>query len=372
MVDTNRILKLDELLASALKNEIFPCAAVGFSRWNGKNYERFEKMYGYAELTPEKRKLKKEDSFDLASLTKALTTVPLLLIFISQNKISFATKLSEIYKNCPPDKNDITIHQLMSHCSGLPAHREYFRDLIQLPEGKRKEALQQAVLHEKLESKPGEKERYSDLGFILLGCILEKIGNSGLNLLSQELLYGPVKLQNELYYPFTQKKGTQGYVCTEKCIWTNKRLCGQVHDNNCRAVGGVTGHAGLFGTLNGVLKMSEHFLDQYRGRGEHPAYESELLRRCMKRIDGREWMRGFDTPSKENSSSGNYFSKKSSGHLGFTGTSFWIDLEKENIVILLTNRVYYGSDNWKIKEFRPQFHDLLVGKYKNISADSII
>lgn len=363
-MDTERILKLDELLTTALDNKVFPAAAVGFSRWNGKKYERFEKVYGYSGFAPEKRKLQKEDFFDLASLTKALTTVPLLLIFINLKKLSFETKLSEIFENCPADKKNITIKHLMSHCSGLPPHREYFHDLVCFPENKRKEQLLHSVLNEKLENRPGEKERYSDLGFILLGYILEKIGGNGLEQLAKELLYTPIKLQNELYYPAKQKKGTEGYVCTEKCIWTKKMLSGQVHDDNCRAVGGVTGHAGLFGTLNGVLQMSEHFLDQYKGRGEHQAYRNELLKQCMNKKEGSEWMLGFDTPSQENSSSGKYFSQESAGHLGFTGTSFWIDLEKENIVVLLTNRVYYGRENWKIREFRPLLHDLLLGAEK--------
>lgn len=360
-MDKKKILKLDELLSTALTNKVFPCAAVGFSRWTGEKYERFEKGYGHTELTPEKRKLQKYDFFDLASLTKALTTVPLLLIFISQKTISFETKLPEIFTDCPSDKENITIRQLMSHCSGLPPHREYFHDIIQLPEADRKEALLQVVLHEELESEPGRKEQYSDLGFILLGFILEKIGGRSLDVLAEELLYSPVKLQNALVFPGKQKNGTRGYVCTEKCIWTQKMLSGQVHDDNCRAVGGVAGHAGLFGTLDGVLQMTENLLDQYQGRGKHPEYENDLLRQCMLREDGREWIRGFDTPSVINSSSGSYFSQESAGHLGFTGTSFWIDLQKQSIVVLLSNRVYYGRDNWQIREFRPLLHDLLMG-----------
>lgn len=359
-MDKKRIAELDNLIISALNNDIFPCAAVAFTQWNGKNYDCFNKKYGYAQLIPDKRILKKNDFFDLASLTKAITTVPLVLYLIEKKSIQLDTRLSDIFFTCPKDKRAISIRQLLSHSSGLPAYREYFKELIKIPLKERKENLLKKILNEKLDSEPGTGEDYSDLGFILLGFIIEKVTGKELDVLAENNIYNHLKLQNDLFFPGINKNKDKGYVCTEKCIWEQKMLCGLVHDDNCRAVGGVTGHAGLFGTLNGVIKFTESLLDQWQGRAEHPAYGNTLLRQAMSRKKRATWTLGFDTPSIKGSSSGNYFSKESVGHLGFTGTSFWIDPQKDCIAILLTNRVHPNRDNWKIKEFRPLFHDILM------------
>lgn len=124
-------------------------------------------------------------------------------------------------------------------------------------------------------------------------------------------------------------------------------LCGEVHDENCRSMGGVAGHAGLFGTVEGVLSICSHLLRQWRGDEEHPNYSSNLLRDIFAYRSDSAWRYGFDTPSKINSSSGQLFSSLSVGHLGFTGTSFWIDLERGVAVVLLTNRVHPSRANEK-------------------------
>ena len=125
-------------------------------------------------------------------------------------------------------------------------------------------------------------------------------------------------------------------------------------------MGGVAGHAGLFGTVDGVLIFCRHLLRQWRGEEQHPNYSSVLVRRIFADNPGSSWRYGFDTPSKVNSSSGRFFSPRSVGHLGFTGTSFWIDLDRGIAVVLLTNRVHPQRSNEKIKDFRPRIHDALM------------
>ena len=137
-------------------------------------------------------------------------------------------------------------------------------------------------------------------------------------------------------------------------------LSGVVHDENCRAVGGVAGHAGLFGTVEGVLELCNHLVRQLRGEETHPAYSNEKLRQLLTRHGESTWMYGFDTPSIKGSSSGMYFSDQSAGHLGFTGTSFWIDLARGISVVLLTNRVHPTRENYGIRKFRPLFHDIVM------------
>ena len=135
-------------------------------------------------------------------------------------------------------------------------------------------------------------------------------------------------------------------------------LQGEVDDEHCWLMNGVAGHAGLFGTIQGVLEMSAHILNQWQGREEHPAYSNTLLQIALtKQYSDQTWCKGFDTPSQPGSSAGEYISGKSVGHLGFTGTSFWIDPEKDMVIVLLTNRIHPTRDNEKIKKFRPLLYD---------------
>ena len=347
-----RIEKINDLFVTALKEKVFPCAAVSFSKFDTNGYKRFEKYYGLS--------LSKNHFFDLASLTKPLTTVPLLLSLFNKKVLEPETELGTLFKNCPEDKNQISIKQLMSHNAGFAAHRDFFKELLIVPEQKRKEVLLQKILNEDLIYKPGTNNCYSDLGFMLLGLIIEKIEEKEIGELACSHIYEPLELQNELYFPGLIKKKGDTYVNTEKCLWDKIMLNGLVHDDNCRALGGNMGHAGLFGTVKGVMTFCEHLLDQWQNRGQHPAYSNELLNNTLKRVGNSTWTMGFDMVSEKGSSSGSFFSKRSVGHLGFTGTSFWIDPEKDCIAVLLTNRVYYGRENWKIREFRPAFHDLLM------------
>ena len=351
--------QIDNLFVSALNSRVFPGGSFSFSTRDGIAYKRFSNYYGYAQLEPEKIELTKDTVFDLASLTKVLVTVPLLLALIDKGSIGFETTLRDIYKDCPYDKAEITISQLMSHSAGFIAHREFFHKLILLPETERKKQLLNTILEEDLVASPGSVHCYSDIGYMLLGLIIEKLSGQKLNELSNTLIYSPAGLENELFFPGNYSVNRE-YASTEKCPWTGNMLNGEVHDDNCRVIGGVAGHAGLFGTLRGVLSMAENYLDQWKGRARHSAYSNKLVQRILEPVGNSGWTMGFDMVSEKGSSSGSYFSEKSVGHLGFTGTSFWIDPVKECIAVLLTNRVHPNRENWKIKEFRPVFHDLLM------------
>lgn len=351
-MEKKRIEILNNLFVTALKEKVFPCAAVSFSKYNRNGYERFENYYGLS--------LSSNHFFDLASLTKPLTTVPLILYLFNKNVLEPETELGTLFENCPDNKNTITIKQLMSHSAGFAAHREFFKEFLSVPGKKRKKVLLQKILDEELVYKPGNNHCYSDLGFMLLGLIIEKIQGKEIGELARSYIYKPLELQDELYFPGLAKKKGNTYVNTENCLWKKIMLNGSVHDDNCRALGGNMGHAGLFGTLKGVMTFCEHLLDQWQDRGQHPAYSNGLVKKTLKRVGNSTWTMGFDMVSETGSSSGSYFSKRSVGHLGFTGTSFWIDPEKDCIAVLLTNRVHYGRENLKIREFRPAFHDLLL------------
>ena len=351
---------MDFLFFQSIKNNVFPGAYYSFSQWNGTDYNRESNVYGFSQLEPQKRVLTKDSVFDLASLTKVLCTTPLLLYFFEKNKINEASTLKDFFPSCPSDKSYITIRQLLSHQSGLAAHDEFFHELNKLPFPVRKTKLLETIFEMDLLAEPGEECRYSDLGFILLGFIIEKIAGAGLATVARKLLYEPLGFAEELYFPTDTPEKDIDYVTTEQCPWSGIMLTGEVHDDNCRALGGVAGHAGLFGTMHGVLSMCEQFLDQWKNRANYIIGSNELLQRILEPVGTTGRTMGFDMVSEEGSSSGHYFTKESVGHLGFTGTSLWIDPVQECIVVLLTNRVHPTRDNESIKKFRPEFHDIVM------------
>lgn len=339
----------------------FPGASAGISLWNGEKYSNFIYHYGLAQASPTRISLTRETVFDLASLTKPLATVPALLSLMKEGGLSWNSNLEQIFPGkISDDKKNITIKQLMSHCSGLPAHKDYFKKLLRVKESERKKTVCSWILEEKLIYHPGTDFVYSDLGFMLLGFIIEKISAKNLEEYIREKIYRPLGLHSNLFFAEKRREKREVYAATSACPWTAEMLSGRVHDDNCRAMGGVGGHAGLFGTIDGVVQWCEHLLSQVKGRERHPSYGNDFLIKAVTKEGNPPWAPGFDTPSAAGSSSGRFLSPASFGHLGYTGTSFWIDPQKELIIVLLTNRVHQGNSNALIRKFRPLFHDTVM------------
>ena len=215
-------------------------------------------------------------------------------------------------------------------------------------------------MDEKLCFSPGTDTTYSDLGFILLGFLIEDITGKSLDIFWKENIAVPLGLDQELFFPKMNPIDPEVCVATRNCKEGDNLLTGVVHDHNCKAMGGVGGHAGLFGTAPAVLSFCEHIVEQFKGREKDPLYSPFLLIKLLERQVGSDWTFGFDTPAKNNSSSGIYFTKGSRGHLGFTGTSFWIDFDRNIVIVVLTNRVHLSSDLEGIRKFRPLIHDTIM------------
>jgi CubicO group peptidase (beta-lactamase class C family) len=349
-------------MEEALREGIFPGAAAGFLIENEKKREKKKWAFGFTD--DEKRdKVNITTYYDLASLTKPFVTVLSLLVLFERKKIDLETNINQLIKfDIPYDKKEICIGDLMGHKSGLPGYRPYYEELLKIKgTGARKEKIVEYIINEELDYETGSTHIYSDLGFILLGEIVEKISKKPLDMFWTEEVLKPMKLQKKfIFRPAQNNVSYKILAATEKCPWSGKMLKGIVHDENCRALGGVAGHAGLFGTVEGVLDLCGNLLRQWQGKEKHPHYSSENLRKVFRRKKDSTWCYGFDTPSSIHSSSGRYFSDQSVGHLGFTGTSFWIDLSRGIAIALLTNRVHPSRKDERIKQFRPLFHDIIM------------
>lgn len=295
-------------------------------------------------------------AFDLASLTKPLATALCLLRLGEQKRVAIARPLSHFLPAFEGgDKAGVTLAHLLRHTSGLPDHRPFFRTLVSLPAGGRGAALEERIRREPLLFPPGARTLYSDLGFMLLGRVVEAVTGRPLDRAAAELVYRPLGLEEELFFlPDAAPRPARSFAATERCPFRGRLLCAEVHDENAWALGGVAGHAGLFGTAAGVFGLLEELRRARQGRGRlfSAAAAAAFLR--PRPAGGRTL--GFDVPQEPDPSCGRGFSRQSVGHLGFTGTSFWLDLERGLAVVLLTNRVHPSRENLLIRAFRPALH----------------
>jgi CubicO group peptidase (beta-lactamase class C family) len=214
---------------------------------------------------------------------------------------------------------------------------------------------------------PGEAAVYGDLDFIVLAALVEAVSRQPFDEFCESRIFTRLGLADTHFFPIPVD-GSQTVpdsirrrvAATENCPWRERILWGEVHDPNASAMGGVAGHAGLFSTADDVLKFGQFFLDAWHGRSD--VLPSERVREFSERQnlpESSDWALGWDTPTEGASSSGKHFSMKSVGHLGFTGTSLWIDLERELIIVMLTNRLHQVTKRSRF-DLRPKIHDAIV------------
>ncbi len=356
----------NKLMRKGVEEKVFP-GAILLVWYQGRVV--YHKGVGLADVGEKIVPVTPSMVYDLASLTKPLATTLSVIYLVSRGKLSLDDNLQKVFegqRDISDDKKLITVRHLLSHTSGYPAYRPYYQKLASVDPRDRGNVLFELLTDESLEAKPGEKTCYSDLGFLMLQVIIETItGESLWNFVCKKFFW-PLKLNTLVFSPkqlnLTPPSG-HSCVSTGLCPWRKRKLCGEVHDENASVLGGIAGHAGLFGSARDICSILVFLFRLYKGGANVLGIDSQCVqifwRRQKELGDGSRTL-GFDTPSVCDSSAGKYFSENSVGHLGFTGTSFWFDLEKELLVILLSNRVYFGRNNEKIKAFRPAIHDTVV------------
>jgi len=356
-----------DLLHAAVTDGVFPGAVLLLSR---AGHRLLFQAVGNAALLPAPRPMTAHTVFDLASLTKPLATTLAVLILVSRGNLGLDAPLADLLapRPIPSDKAAITLRQLLSHSAGFPAWKPYYLELEKLPQADRKRRLHEFLLEEPLEYAPGEGSLYSDLGFLVIQWIMEERTATDLHRFTRENLYGPLGCPTLSYRPLQQAapQDPRDFAATEQCPWRGRVLNGEVHDENAYGIGGVAGQAGLFGAAADVGRLLDAILRTRAGIGAGLPWAPERLEEFLHRAypePTRTWALGFDTPAAVGSSAGSHFSPETVGHLGFTGTSFWLDLRRKLAVILLTNRVHPTRANERIKAFRPVLHDAVMEEF---------
>jgi CubicO group peptidase (beta-lactamase class C family) len=334
----------------------------------------FHDGFGQRSLEPSRTPMTKDIVFDLSSLTKALVTTTAVMLLVREGKLRLEDRVTRFIPNFGVHgKTHVEIRHLLMHASGLPAWRPFFKDVAKAERkgttrfsGLRgiRTMVFEAIHRERPEYPLGTKALYSDLGFLLLGELVELVTHQPLDRFSQDRIFRPLGLRATAFIDLDRLRAQKlmpvvdMIAPTERCPWRGKILCGEVHDDNAYAIGGVAGHAGVFASATDVHRIVARLV---ACAGDRDDFVPGAIVREFWRRDGSvpdsSWALGWDTPSGPGSMAGQKASPSTIGHLGFTGTSVWIDRERGAHVVFLTNRVHPRRDNERIKGVRPPVHD---------------
>jgi CubicO group peptidase (beta-lactamase class C family) len=337
------------ILARGVASHVFPAAVIEVG---SSAQPLWRHAVGALTYEPGAAPAADDTVFDLASLTKVLATTSLVMRLVERGRIGLDDPVSEHLSSWQgADRTSVTLRDLLAHCSGLPAHTPFYRTMSGRTE------IEQAICATPLEYEPRSRSIYSDLGFMLLGFVLEDISPLDVQFDALRVqMQNPEELQ--FHPPALWKPRTAPTRVDE---WRGRLLVAEVDDGNTWALGGAAGQAGLFGTAAAVGTSARHFMQVLSGRVG--AFQTETMRLFVTRRDdvpGSSRALGWDT-MLPTSSCGTRMSATAFGHTGFTGTSLWIDPERDVYAVLLTNRVHPKASTLDaIQEVRRAVHDAVM------------
>jgi len=365
-MDARQLVPARSILEAAVAARAFPGAVLAV----GYNGETSVVPTGYLTYEDGSAPVRPNTIYDLASLTKVVATTTATMILHERGALSLDRPVAlylpdflEPYDTAADPlwaaRGEITVRHLLAHASGLPPYERFFL------RAREKSHVLAEALALPLAATPGKKTAYSDVGFILLGAIIEQVSMQGLDAFCETEIFSPLGMIDTRFNP--PEALWDRIAPTESDTEFRKRLIrGEVHDENAWVMSGVAGHAGLFGTAADLARFCSMMLTggMLAGgkAGERRILKPETIlefTRPWPASDGPARGLGWDKPS-EPSSCGRYFSASSYGHLGFTGTSIWSDPEKNLFVVLLTNRVHPSRTNEAIRQVRPAVHDAVA------------
>jgi CubicO group peptidase (beta-lactamase class C family) len=353
--DAGRFARVDSVMRDALADGAAPGAALVVGR-HGKLVRL--RGYGRTGWDPFAPEVTDSTLYDLASLTKAMGTATVAIQMASEGRLLLDAPIHRYLREWPSRgrHGEITVRHLLAHSSGLPAGADLW------PGWRPRGDIIASLARLRVFSRPGTRREYSDVGMILLGAVLEEVSGSRLDDLLEMRVVRPLQLRDTRFNPLTAHGEYGGFALaqiapTEYDTYVRKTLVhGVVHDLNAWAMDGVAGHAGLFSSARDMAVYGQAMLDAAHGR-DNPLFATGTFLAWLQqqRVRGRPL--GWDVPDGQRSSAGLYFTTSSFGHTGFTGTSLWVDPERDVFVVLLTNRLNPSARNQRHVQLRRDVHD---------------
>jgi CubicO group peptidase (beta-lactamase class C family) len=343
------------LLEDAVERRVFPGCAFGVLETNsaGKLEVSLLDAVGRQTYAPDSPMILPETVYDLASLTKVLATTAMAMLLYQRKQLALDMPVVEVlpaFECGQAGRSAVTVRHLLAHNSGIAGYVRLFENYSTPDE------LFNACLCLPLEAVPGSRSEYSDIGFILLGRVLEVIVGESMDTFCQREVFRPLEMTGTRFRPSAAIARLIPPTEDDQSF-RHRVIQGEVQDENCWVLGGISGHAGLFGNVMDVLRFARAVLSPATVR----LFDRTTIQLFASRLDqppGSSRALGWDTPSAP-SSSGVLFSSNSIGHLGYAGTSLWIDLDAGCAIVLLSNRTWPNRENQHIRELRPLFHDAL-------------
>lgn len=363
--DVEGLQRVDRVIHEAIRDSVFPGASLAVVHDGVLAYHR---AYGYHDYR-KRRPVRPHDVYDLASLTKMVGTTTAVMRLVEEGELSLNDRLAdydatfgEAFDDVP--RNRITIRHLLTHTSGLPAFRIYVDEYQSRPE------ILEAVQNEPLINHPGQEYVYSDLGFILLGHLVEQITGESLDRYLRRTFFYPMGMQWTMFNPHRRGPSMLSRIPPTEIdtMLRDKEVHGYAHDERAYYMDGMAGHAGLFGTSRDLARYAHMLLNggQYGGR---TYLDRQTIETFTSRQDPPAEGRGLGFKLKNlegTSTSGTLSSDHAFGHTGFTGTSLWMDPDRDTAVILLTNRTWpHRSYGQRIGEIRNRVADIVYESLEN-------
>jgi CubicO group peptidase (beta-lactamase class C family) len=354
---------VDGIVEAAIADRAFPGAVLAIGRRG--SLVRF-RAFGRQTYDPGAPAMTTDTIFDLASLTKVVATTTVAMGLVDEGKLDLDAPVRSIVPGFSGGAKDgVVVRQLLTHSAGLLWWAPLYAEL------RGEEAYVERILEMDLDYEPGTKMVYTDLGLILFGHILEQLGGAPLDELARVRVFEPLGMTDTRYLPSVTLRPR--IAPTERDPWRGRVLVGEVHDENAFALEGVAPHAGLFSTAGDLARFAQALLNGGVLDG-HRVVSEATVRLFTRRAGQKGSTRalGWDTPTDETgrrssiprqpgySTAGSLLSARSFGHTGFTGTSMWMDPERDLFVILLTNRVHPTRENRAIGRIRPRVADAVV------------
>lgn len=357
----SRASEIQQFLDAAVQEGVFPGTAVAVGTSTGLDVFTAGKLSNDAAIA--KDAVSESTVYDVASLTKIMVTGVLAAAAVAENRLALDEKAATYL---PELQYPFTIRQLLCHSSGFVGWQPVYERLNPKPLSRQESAQKlfsvlnaMDFINDAYKGPPGVRAEYSDLGFMVLGLVLERVFQQDLQTLAQKRVFDVLKMSSTR---FGDARDLLHVAPTENCPVRGRVIRGEVHDLNAWALGGVAGHAGVFSTVTDVGRFAQAVLKNLKT--QEILVRPPVLRQFAERQNipaGSSWALAFDTPSPMHSTSGSYW--KGIGHLGYTGCSLWLDPGRDFFIACLSNRVHPSSDNKKIQSFRPALHDLIVETY---------
>ena len=359
-------LEATRLLAAGVSGGVFP-GGVACVSWRDADGLAFIEAFA-GRVEPNGAPVVANTPYDLASVTKPFVAMTALRL-VQSGKLALDSRPEMFIADTRGSKGgQATLEALLSHRSGLAAWGGLYLDVGHEPgtTSARRWIVTEAARRPDESGVSARAALYSDLGYIVAGEMLSRAAGQSLDRVVHGQTLEPLGIADSVFFAGSLSAERRGQLIrrvapTEFCEWRGRLIRGEVHDENSAALGGVSGHAGLFGSASGVARFGRALLDSFRGNGSFLP-QNALLSALAERAGGTQRL-GWDAKSITASSAGRRMSGDAFGHLGFTGTSIWCDPARDLVVVLLTNRVHPSRANEKIKGFRPAFHDAVVGLF---------